>query len=700
MRPFAATLAIALAPVAYAQFPSGSLNYECRATTVQTILADLSGRSKVSIEAVPELRNEVLVISVADQPLETILKGIAQCVEGDWRFQNGGLRLVVDADHRKKTERKERQAKLAAILEGIKDRAKKADQNPLSSPEGLITKLLQGIDASALVDLGPNGRIVFSTEPTRMQLPLGSGATEQIDAFVKQHNANIPAASEGIDKALSKLDANQVEAIKSLTQDPTKTIGQIQKVVMVVTKLSLGILDMTQIQLKFYDPNGRVAFSAQSIFTLKGDEMSQLIESATSKKKAESPTTPIEYSTDSKALLDSTKGMMMGSYGLRFTPELLAKLLTPTKYDPLSFDVTDELLAYAKAKKKPLIACVPDTAGGLSFGSLTGGVKTVESIDQDLHSGKQMILVDDSKFLILAPSHPSFSRSIRLDRVVLETLLKRSEGKQIPSLDDLADYAKSAPDPAFGGIGQMYLTLLVPGGTQQSLEGSVNWNMLRLYAQLSPDTRIALRRGAKVLLGNLSPDQRICLESIVYGANSTLTVARSTKQETQPSFMKLISGASNQDYRDEPTEAVPNGITSDGTLDLNLSQEPFAFPINSNETRTMGAMAVLDADELAIFRMLREDKNMAQLSAFLPKFGQMKVGTRDVMTFVFHIAPDISAKQVLKDHRLPDTAQLVTEDNLPSDFQKLVNEKLDAFKKSPLGALTSLAGLGGRSIRP
>lgn len=702
MRPTAALFALALAPLAQAQFPTGTISFERRASSVKSVLGELSVQTHIQIEAVPEINNEIVLVSVTNAPIDTVLRGLAKTVEGEWKLQGSVLRLVVDKETRRKNERKELQKKALAIAEAIKERAKKSDSTPGLTADGLITRLLQGIDPTVLADLGPNGRLVFSTDPNRLQLSFGAGATEQIDAFIKNHNANLPSAAEGIDKALSNLDQKQADAIKALTQNETKVIGQVRKGLLVVTKMSLGIMDMTQIQLKLYDSSGKTAFTGQSILSLKGDEMSQLISAATTKKKPETnaKSTPIEYSDDSKELDNSTKGMIMGNYGLHFSPELQVKLMNPTKSDPLSFSASDELLSYARSRGKSIIACVPDSAGGMSYASLTGGNMTVETVDRDLHAGKKMQILDESSIILIEPAHPALERSLRVDRVALETLLKRSQGKMIPSLDDMADYAKSSPDPSLGGVGQTYITLFVPGGSQQGLGGPTNWNMLRFYADLSPDSRNSLRQGAKLSLGSLSSIQRNCLESIVYSSNSGLSVARETKQEPQPFYMQIMGASTNIDYRDEPTEALPNGIPNDGFLDLAVSQEPFGFPVASNGNHNIGAMAVLDADELAIFKMLKEDKNFSQFASFMPKFGQMKVGSRELLNFTFHFSQDISSKQVLKDHHLPDNAQIYSENDLPADFQKLIGVKLDEFKKSPLGALSSLAALGGKGIRP
>jgi hypothetical protein len=436
---------------------------------------------------------------------------------------------------------------------------------------------------------------------------------------------------------------------------------------------------------------------------MPGDDFSNLVAAAQGKKPSAPSTkeTPIEYSDDSKALMQSTKGMSSGNFKLNLPADLRRKLFNPSQFDPLSFTSSDEILSYAKSKGKPVVADIPDSVGGGLAAFLPGSTTTVESFEKDLDQGKSMVLVADDQFTVIKPAFASQSRADRLDRDALTALLRATDGKEIPSLDDLSAYAIHAPDPMQGGVSQMYLTLFVPGASQQSMDGLTSWSMLRFYGHLSPDARMSLRQGGKILVSSFSAEQKACLEQMTYGALSQIQVEDPQhKADDQPYWMKIISGSSGSDYRDEPTESVPNGLVGDGYVDLKTSNESFAAPVSSDGSQDVASLGILGADELAIFRMFKEDKNYAQISAMLPSFGNLRVGQRTVLSFTFHLTSQVSVKQILKDHHLAKDAPIATESTLPDDFQKQIAEKLAMFQKSPLGALGALMGGGRQAVHP
>ena len=178
--------------------------------------------------------------------------------------------------------------------------------------------------------------------------------------------------------------------------------------------------------------------------------------------------------------------MSAGKFTLKLSHELHQKLFLPSMYDPLSFIETDEVLAYAKSKGKPLVAELPDKAFD-SFSPLGMGStdkKSLEAYSSEIQKGTVMVAVPDTAFTVIKPALPSSSRAERLDRNALTTLMQAAQDKGVPSLDDLCAYAEAAPNPQQGGVGLIYITLFVPGAMSIGLEGPTSWDMLRFYGQL------------------------------------------------------------------------------------------------------------------------------------------------------------------------------------------------------------------------
>ncbi len=696
---------------------SQNVTYSVKATRATKILADLSKISSMSLEASPQMRDEVLVIAASNIPLSDLMAKIATVTSGEWKHEGQIYRLVASSTLRRLEERNEMALRIKNVQRAIDERLKRSQPKPKadvkekqpvlnlpeSPEEAIITRLISTVDVSLLATLTPGARIVFSSTPTRTQHPFAGNSTEAINEFIQKHNANLAGNTDAMDQAFSKMTAEQVEAIKSFTKKQNSRIGQVSKALLVATCSGLGIFNLTQLELRMYDEKGSVVYSAQSVLSSGDDEISKMVAAAQG-KKPEAPKakqTPIEYSDDSKALIQTTAGMSTGNFKLKISPELHKKVFNPSQFDPLSFSTSDEILSYAKFKGKPLVADVPDTSTTSMYMLMGKTDTTVESFEKDLDQSKSMVLVSDAKFSLLKPAFPAQARANRLDRDALTTLLRSAEVNDIPSLGDIAEYALHAPDPMQGGIGQTYLMLYVPGALQQSLDGLTNWNMLRFYGSLTPDARSGLFGGNKIPLSNLNATQRACVEQMTYGSNNQLSVDDpQRKSDGQPFWMRMISGSQGQDYRDEPTEIVPNGLPGDGFVEMKSSTESFASPANDGTTPQIASLGILGSDELAIFKMFREDKNYAQISGMLPKFDKLRIGNRTVMSFTFRLTPQISVKQNLKDHHLPKNAPIVSDKNLPDDLQKQVDEKLAMFKKSPLGALGALMGGQKQAIHP
>lgn len=590
--------------------------------------------------------------------------------------------------------------------------------------ESTITELLKGVDASVLGEIEIGDRVVFSTDPTRTQRSLGSNATEVINEFIQKHDATAVNAQPDLGEEFNGMTADQIEAMRQIMkQQHTGKIGQAAKALLVAEHSPMvGMMGANglEIEFKLYDAKGKILYATQTTLGDPG-QMDTLpragvsIEADTADGPVAPPglpqqppaqaapkpkTTPIEYSPESQELMKASTGLNGGSFTLKLSHDLRQKLLLPTMYDPLSFLETDAVLFYAKSIGKPLVADLPDSfsEGSTPFGG--EGSKTLEAFTKNLQDHKQLSLVTDDAYTVIKPARPAQSREDRLDRSALATLLQATQEKGIPALDDLAAFATAAPDPMKGGVSMTYLVLFVPGGMPVGLDGMVSWDMLRFYGELSPDSRTQLANGGKLQMGSLTVAQRALAERLTYGAGANLSVAEPGQkpQEDMPFFMDFMGGSKADDYRGEPTEVAPGGLPPSGYIDCAASTEPFAAPVPGPNSETMAFLGVLSPDELGLFKMMKTEPGMEQAGAQMPKFPQLRVGQSSVLKFAFHLTPEVSIKQTLRDRRIDKNSSIYSEDNLPADFQKRIADRADALKKSPFGALGSF--MGGQAVHP
>ena len=762
-----------IAGMAFAQDTSVHITYTSRASRITEVLKGLSQVSKVNLQTSPVMSNEIVLISVTDKPLSEVMAQIATVTSGDWKQEGAVYRLIANptvrrsedralvakraADFRKALKaRTESEVKRNAEIEKmVAKAAAKAKTDPKgkaadtksgtkveaggnddsvdfpadarfgdnSPEETAITRLLMGLDANVVGQIEMGDRLVFSTDPTRMQRGLGSDANDIINTFIAKHNEQVakipPDEVQDAGGAIGADDAMTAN-IRNMMKMRSSKIGQVSKGVLVFKQSGRMGFGFNNIELRLYDAKGVTVYSANSSLGMESMMEGMTTEMTTSdsgsatvtstvQKPATPPSgkqTPIEYSEDSKAMMTTMKMMGSGNFKLGFSPELKKKLFLPATYDPLSFTESDEFLAYAKSVGKPIVADITDDAGwsnmgATAMGSPGGSGATVESVTAALKEGKTMSIVPDPNYAVLKPTYPTKSRAIRVDRVSLANLMRAVDEKTIPSLDDMSAYALENPDPSLGGFASGYMMLFVPGGMMEGFSGLSNWNMLRFYGHLSPDARITLNSGGKLSFSTLSAGQKAAVDQMIYGADGKLSIEDPNKKSEAPfpSFLAMMGGeGGNLDYREEPTEIVPNGLPGDGYLDLNGSREAFAVPQSAGDSAFAALFGVLGPDEMALFKMMSETKGAEAFTNMLPNMSKLRIGERSVMNFTFHLAPLVSVKQTLKDNRLPKDAPVVAQNALPSDFQKQIADRLAALKKSPLGGMGGM--FGGETIHP
>ena len=729
---------IGMHSIAFAQDASVKVSLTVRASRTPVVLDELSKVSHVKLEATPLTQNEVLVVSVHDVPLADVMKRIAIVTAGEWKPIDGGFRLVADVTERARQARAEEKARIDRLNASIKKRtdalakqsnaaaAKPGSQAVTKSDANVavdmsmmfggsnpaILKLILGLNRSLLAAVGKGDRVVFSTNPTAMQRPLASNAIEIINEFVAEHNKTVSKTKQGIGNELNDPTLAMLpEAFRKMAERGTKRIENASKALLIVSKQSF--FGMLSCELRIYDANGKVVGSEST--SIDEGDFSGLMEIANAARDAAAATqpqekpgdpTPIVYSEDSKAFDILSSGARTGM--IKVSPTTLAKIYTPKSFDPLSFAATDEMLALANASHLPLVANLPDSQMSIANGFTKSESRTAGTVMESLKKGKEIKRVEDQGWLTVAPAEPQYARDYRLDRTALETLMQATKAKGVASLDDVAAYALKAENPMEGGIGQVYLMEFIPGAMQQGMDGMTNWDMVRFYGLLSPEARSTLARGGRIPISGLGGQQSSVLARMVYGAGGHIEVSRpGDKPESNDPFMRMImqfSGGTGggTDYQDEPTESLATGLPGSGFVEMSGTVEPTANPIPTDGSIMVASAATLGADELAIIKMITEDKNMSAAAEFMPKFDKVKIGERTKMHFTFRFTPSISLSESLMDHRLASDAATATMNALPSNFTKLIDERAAALKKSPFGAMMSGFGaLGGAgTIKP
>jgi hypothetical protein len=247
-----------------------------------------------------------------------------------------------------------------------------------------------------------------------------------------------------------------------------------------------------------------------------------------------------------------------------------------------------------------------------------------------------------------------------------------------------------------------YIMLFAPGAVQQGFGGMVSWDMLRLFASLTPGQRQGLTSGSQIPFNALSPQAKGYLTKLLFGADTDIVVeSQKPKSDAfqMPTFVRRMFGGSKGDYRSEPTEIMPNGLPGNGYVTLNVTKSHVAKMAGDKGFNPMGAGA-MGSEELALVRFFKEDPNMSQLAGgFMPSLDELRLGTRTIYDFKFYVAPDVMMAQSLNDNAISKDAPVVKFSSLPSEFQKEIDQKMAEIKKFPFFDPSFLMG-GKKNIPP
>lgn len=703
-----------------------------RAASAPALIAEIAQQTKLKLEVSPTLSNEVLLVSVQDGRVGDVLARIATAATATWQPMEGGYRLVADRAERNIQAQTERARKLQLVQDQVRKAMKaKADaakakaqrQNGQSPANGKTDDIEEGIaefmgtstvdeflpmvDLAALAGMEEGDRIVFSTMPTGMQRPLKGNVVPIVAKWVNDHNQTAKTMAGSMDEMPEETKAFMSGPIGDRIKRMSRPIqGSPAKLLLVASRGSMPFLGEmgldVRLELRAYGRDGKLMLEESG--SLDTSLLARFAELATKKPTAQNATreTLIEYSPLAKEYLglrnlDVAGGAMSGamSNGLKFSPELRERLFSPDKYEPLGLIPGEALVALANARRKPLVASLPDSSAPGLFSNTAP--KSIEEMERSLGGDGALKVVPDATFLVVRASEPEAARRMRVDRGALAGLLKAVVDHEVPTLDELASFATRAPEPTSNPVELGSLMFFAPG-VFGSMSGLVSWDALRLYGSLGPTQRTVLETGGRLPIGSLSSTGLEALRRMIYGANATLVPEGSESGATDmiTMAMQMAMGGGGGDLREEPTEAAPRGLPANGYLVAAVSNDPLLRPI----TASGSSFYSLGTDELAMFKMFSSSPIAEQAGDAFKLPETARLGTRKMWNIRAYVAPGLFATTALQDDSVPKNAQVVSLNSLPANIQAKVDEKTAKLKKSPLGAIATMGGMRRPPVNP
>jgi len=693
------TLAFTLVRASWCIDDNVRVTYSTRAARVPIVLRQLGQIAKADLQTKPEMENEVLVISVRNQPLHEVLSRIATVTSGEWRKEGNTFLLTASVGTRRNEETQELNTRIRLIRADLNSRLgmeahQKAEiQNLLKArlahknrqdnqeygrqlvDENAVTRMLSGIDLTPMAQMEDGNRIVYSTDPTPMQRGLSASAFQIVDSLVKDHNVFASSKSHSNDDRLSRMSKSQARTLLWILDRQSARIGPVAKILLSIQCESSG--RQWTVQLQLFDPTGNVAYAISNIYGVEGSKAATWHD-----KQREAHL--ITFSKDSREILDYGRiTKKVGKSKITVTtlsPEVLQKVRRPDIYDPLSFASSDLLLGYSKLTGKPLVADIPDDCFGTSTWFLQPGWDwNTTSVEADIRSGITITAIVDPVFTVLRPASPSKSRKARGNRIALANLMQAIAQKGVPSLEDMSAFAARSPDSGLEGAFSDYFLMFVPRPVQEAMlvDMHVDWNVLRLYGYLSPALKSKLAVGIKVPISEMNSNARDALARFVFGSSAHIAVTRVTGRRfvDLPDWaMELRDVFGRIDSLEDPTEVCSKGLSDNVFVDMSVNKEFLGLEVlPSGRIST----AVMGPDEL-VNEQMNLDSGPKALKSAVPR--NLRIGDQTTLDLRIHLTPNVTVKQRLADHRFSATPKIVDANHLPADFQKIVSDRIKAIE--------------------
>lgn len=558
-------LASALAvSAALGQDTSKILDFEAKATTVRSLLAQMSRQTGVALSCSIQVQNDVVLLRAKGQSLDALMAKLAEVTTCKWDRSGNGFNLSRDVDKAKTEDAKYLDYRAQAIQQELEksvqelkkqggfDANKAANDtspgrasietndngkttqfklpNPNEAPIGrALMRILASLNARDLAAIPEGSRNVFATSPTRMQRPMPPAANSALQMFVQEQEAYVRAAGQP-DPGGAGADILFLGG----ESRPLAFQGGFGKALLIFYR-GPG-QEGLQVELKIADSTGTIRASHSKYLGPRGD----------SRKAGQTPAgaageSPIAISDLSKQIAEALGGPIRNGQGDTFsftatsggggvlrvvgspfgapqnakplTKELQAWFARPDQNDPLSSFVAE--LIGGMDSEGNLIALLPDSLL-MPLASLASKPLKPSELKELLSREQLMAVRQDGGWTVVQPQYPSLARLRRVDRIAFSNMLKAIDKEGMLSLDTAAAYASGRIQPMMGGIESQWVNLAYPHAAPAFSNAMGSWRMYQFYAVLDPGRRATLRDRGEVAVGGLSVNQQAALSTMVF----------------------------------------------------------------------------------------------------------------------------------------------------------------------------------------
>ncbi len=675
---------------------------EVRAAPAPEALESLSRQIGIPLQGMQSVKKDFLVIRVKDVPASELLKRIASTLNASWEKTDTGYRLLRSPQDVRAEEQKEYLLSLERVkkaLERIGGDLKK--EKPLT-PESaqllaerlygayetqrtgtpnmtawqmisnlqnstpayrLINEISLSIPAETFASVPRGKRIVFASQPTRMQRRMPLDISQAIARFWKDQ-----AIWAKAQKAVKDRRGGENYYYFENTSDPSNS--KIGKILLSVTHSPAGNYHSCRITVA--DQKGRSIASANSSLSAEPN-----IYFPDQSKPPATNEESIQFKGASKEMADELAkvyAVAMAGRGtlpqMQLPDELKQLILNPEKHEPLSFIATDTLLEVSRIKNKNLVACPDDSMIYAAFAVQNPKPTAVMAMLKSFGTET----VEEDKWIILRPSFQQYARQNRTSRSALGDFLRRAVKDGRFSLENRAQFAYNS-DQEEQSVLPMFCAILL-GFSEEGVMGN-DWSSLRLYGSLTTNQRQLAKSGQPIPFSALMPSQIEILRHATFDAEYAHISQQFDEQDTAE-FANEDGITLGGGLFSEITEILPNGFTGRELLEVNdeTTAKLFAKPLPADGQPSYFGEHSFDEEGLA-FELFQAEKPELfpwrnQGSYRAPTFGEFRSGTERRVNMKIQLNKRAAFEQTLTDKTY--TSNYVPLAKLPADVKKRIEE--------------------------
>lgn len=670
------------------------IDIEFRAGSLRSALTEISQKSGQKLETDGVLAEQIVYVKVRDVDVEELKKRLATAVIGTWekkddrqilkrlpsqqqaiRSEYLATRERLIGTELKKFEKqleKPFQAKeLAQGLAGLgsqpgagADRAQsmaywqKYNALILNGPMSRFARrLVLCAKPSDLAKVGPYERWIFTTTPTKRQMPIDKAKYEAaLKAYAKEQSAWSEAARN--------YDFGE-DSGGRMVSDPRAQVDYDPNARDFRFAFSRG--DMTGLGminvLGGFDPSGSRQIVTQ--IDLAGPEREFL--NSVSQPQASSGAGPlVNFSPESKTMLDGYMGMMSQRKSPILKPELKALLLDPEHYDPLSFGVSDILHDYAESTKSNLVASLGDSIFSWSIFVMSQQSPRLHIAIEAFRKTGGVVFNEADGWAVLTPGYRYEEELNFTPRKPLGNLTRATAKRGVLDMVDFSEFAYKSNRVQRRGMETFYLGML--DTSTLSLMDRSDWNTFKLYGGLSPEQRNLIDQNGTVTVKGLSPAMLAIVDRMVYNTE--------IRSETSSA-----SGVTRLGNVVEPTEAYANGLPLEAVIAGDSSSVETIVAYGRGADGKAKPLRSLDAYNLASIETDVVGKPELMANYGVPDLLGYAMGKQKMLRLRLLLEPGLWREGTIVLNDFDATAKPVTWDKLPEDIVKQIKGGFEQVKQ-------------------